>query len=343
MQNLPQSALDENPGKRHPPEAPLKLAVTIDVEEEGLFSGAYASSDVSVSNVAYLELLRSLFSDLGIRPTLLVTYRVAEQRKVWETLHKFSDELKGEIGAHLHHWNTPPFEPLPYRDPVPSELMTVELLTRKFDTLIEALDCMGVVPRSFRMGRYNLGPRMFSVLRNSGIEVDGSIAPMMRFYGGPDHLAAAPDPYFPDPQDPCKPGNCNILEVPVTILSLVPGLGEFLTRINRNASRPVLWISWLIQEIGRLSAQPMHMGLARLKATVKLHRRRGGRVVTLAFHSSELMPGGCPQHKTMADVKVFIRKLERFLAWLRIELEAHSVTLSDLRSSIPHVQKDSES
>src|SRR5208283_2204322 len=108
----------------------MKLAVTIDVEEEGLFLGKYDSADVPVSNVP-------------------------------------------ELG--------------------------------KLD-LLEAFKPIGVTPVSFRMGRFNMGPKMFSILQRTGIRVDSSIAPTQSYYGGPDHRYTPWDPYFPDPSDLCGPG-----------------------------------------------------------------------------------------------------------------------------------------
>jgi len=42
------------------------------------------------------------------------------------------------------------------------------------------------------------------------------------------------------------------------------------------------------------------------------------------------MPGGCPKHRTIADVGRFIARMDRFLSWLRIELGAQPVTISEL-------------
>jgi hypothetical protein len=44
----------------------MKLAVTIDVEEEGLFLGKYDPENVQVSNIPELVRLDPLFSQWGI-------------------------------------------------------------------------------------------------------------------------------------------------------------------------------------------------------------------------------------------------------------------------------------
>lgn len=310
----------------------MKLVVTIDVEEDGLFSGRYDSHDIPANNVSGLGILDPIFRDLGIRPTLLVSYQVACHQLHHELLMQLSEKWEGEIGAHLHTWNTPPFEPSPYAKPVPSELMPRKLLTAKLENLFEAINRMGVDPVSFRMGRFNLGPKMLSILEETRIQVDSSIAPMRRYYGGPAHLSAKTDPYFPNSKNPLSPGKSKILEVPITILPLRPRLGSFLEHISEIFIIPHSWISWFARDLASIPAQPMLTGLGRLKAAVRLHRIRGGNVVTTFFHSSELMPGGCPQHPTEVHVERFLRKLRRFLSWLRSEMNVESLTMSQIRT-----------
>jgi len=313
----------------------MKLAVTIDVEEEGLFNGRYNPHDVPAENVSRLAVLDPLFQDLGIRPTFLVSYQVARNPAHHELLMHLREKWKGEIGAHLHTWNTPPFEPSPYERPVPSELMPQGLLEAKLSNLFEALEKMGVEPVCFRMGRFNMGPKMFSVLEKTQIRIDSSISPMRRYYGGPAHLSAPVDPYFPDPDNPILPGISRILEVPMTILPLIRKLGHLLEHLGNNHILPYPWISWFGKYLGSLPVQPMWTGLRRLMAAVRLHQIRGGHVVTIFFHSSELMPGGCPEHPSEAHVARFVNKLAIFFSWFFRKIDAECLTLSELYDLYP--------
>jgi hypothetical protein len=308
----------------------MKLLVTIDVEEEGLFEGAYPSRNVPVTNVHALAGLDPIFKEWGIRPTLLVSYQVALHLRHRELLLGLREQWSAEIGAHLHPWNTPPLDPLPFPEPVPSELMPVELLESKMKTLFEALDRMGIRPTSFRMGRFNIGPRMFSLLEKTGIQVDSSICPMRRYLGGPDHLDVPADPYFADPIDPRRPGSSTVLEVPLTIVPWLPRLGHFLERIRRRSALPDGWVSWFAAKPGSVPAQPVWVGLKMLQRAVLLHRRRGGDVITIFFHSSELVPGQFPGHPTPDHVDRFLERLRRFFAWLHREITVESFTLSEL-------------
>jgi len=308
----------------------VKLAVTIDVEEEGLFSGRYESRDAAVKNVGELLRLDRIFKAWGIRPTLLITYQAARHGPYHELLMGLKERWRGEIGAHLHPWNTPPLEPLPYPEPVPSECIPSELLSAKLRSLLDSIEAMGTVPVSFRMGRFNMGPRMFTILEESGVRVDSSIAPMHKYYGGPDHLSAPADPYFPDPTNPCAPGASKILEVPMTILPLTRRLGEFLDRIENTGLLPRPWIPWFARNLASLPAQPFWTGPMRLKAAVRLHRARGGKVLSIFFHSSELMAGGSPVSPTNENIEALLAKLNSLLEWLTVEINAESCTLSEL-------------
>lgn len=308
----------------------MKLVVTIDVEEEGLFRNHYAARDVPVRNVGELLRLDPIVREWAIAPTLLVTDPVARHGPHRDLLLRLTRDWGAEIGAHLHPWNTPPLQAAAEPEPVSSERMPRELLAAKLHALLQSIAAMGVTPTAFRMGRYNMGPQLFSLLEGSGIRVDSSIAPMRRSAGGPDHLAAPVDPYFPDPADPTAPGASPILEVPLTIVPITPRLGAVLDRVRQRAPLSDRWIVWTAMHLGSLPAQPTWTGLGRLKAAVRLHRHRGGQVLTIGFHSSELMPGGCPQHPTAAHVDRFLDKLRRFFGWLHREVTVESLTLSAL-------------
>jgi hypothetical protein len=308
----------------------MRLAVTIDVEEEGLFSGSYEAHPPGVRNVAELASCDPLFREWGIRPTLLVSYPVARDGPSAELLAKLRALWDGEIGAHLHHWNTPPFEPLPGPAPAASETIPSELLSAKLRSLVDAISVLGPEPRSFRMGRYNMGPRMFAVLERSGFEVDSSIAPLRAYRAGPDHFAAPCDPYFPDPERPVLPGRSRILEAPLTFVPVLRGMGPILERLRRRVVPLDGWITAFAKYLGALPVQPMWRALPALKAAVLLHARRGGRVLTLSFHSSELLPGAHPRHRTPRDVDRFRDRLDRFFAWLRRERRVESLTLSEI-------------
>jgi len=311
----------------------LKMLVTIDVEEEGLFNNQYNAGNAPVENVTKLSLLDSMFCRLKIHPTLLVSYQVVRRKRHHDFLMGIKNKWDGEIGAHLHHWNTPPIQQLPYAHPIPSKLIPQNLLKAKLESLLDALAVMGVETRSFRMGRFSMGEKMFSLLEQTDIQVDSSIVPTRKEYGGPEYLAAPLDPYFPDPQNLASRGNSSLLEVPVTILPIIPGLNVLFDKMSNAYPISSNAVAWVSQYISSLSVQPMAVGLNRMKTAVKLHRLRGGKTVVIYFHSSELMPGCSPQHPTQKHVEKFLTKIEKFFSWMINDMGALSITLSDLRNS----------
>ncbi|MEW6265469.1 MAG: hypothetical protein AB1641_20525 [Thermodesulfobacteriota bacterium] len=308
----------------------MKLAVTIDVEEEGLFCGRYDSGPAAAENIRRLKLLEPIFQEWCIRPTLLVSYQAARRPADLDFLGALKEKWRAEIGGHLHPWNTPPLAELPDPEPVPSEKMPRELLSAKIDTLFAALKPLTGPPASFRMGRFNFGPKLLGLLEEKGLLVDSSVAPMREYPGGPAHLSAPTDPYFPDAARPLCPGGSRVLEVPVTILPLTPRLGLWLDKLGRGGIPPRRLLTGLGMYLGSLSAQPMGSAFEVMRAAVRRHRRRGGRVVTFYFHSSELVPGASPQVPTRGHVERFVQKIDRFISWLRLEMNAQPLTLAEL-------------
>jgi hypothetical protein len=70
--------------------------------------------------------------------------------------------------------------------------------------------------------------------------------------------------------------------------------------------------------------------LVSLQLAAYLHRHRGGRVLTMYFHSSELKPGASPLCPTEAAVNRFVHKIRTFLSWLVQTGPVEGVTLAAL-------------
>jgi len=307
----------------------MKLVISIDVEEEGLFSGLYSRTPPGVTNVAELSRLAFIPRDFGLPLTLLVTYQVARDPAACRVLAEWRDRYGAEIGAHLHPWNTPPFADLPYPEPVRSEKLPRPLLRDKFASLLSQVrDGLTVTPRSFRMGRFDAGPQVFSLLREFGLEVDSSVAPLTR--KNPDHrfFLAPADPFF---LGDIGPEGKPLLEVPITLVPVVAGTPELIERLAAMV-RPT-WgdrLRSLYRYGGVAGVQPAMYPLVSLQLAAYLHRRRGGRVLTMYFHSSELKPGASRLFPSEAAVSRFVDKIRTFLTWLVQTGLVEGVTLTEL-------------
>lgn len=308
----------------------MKLVISVDVEEEGLFCGHYPRTPPGVANVAELERLAFIPRDFGLPLTLLVTYQVARDPAACLVLAQWRDHYRAEIGVHLHPWNTPPFLELPDPEPVSSERLPRGVLRDKFANLIAQVRAgLKVTPRSFRMGRFDAGPQVWSLLPEFGLQVDSSVAPLT--LKNPDHrgFLAPADPF---PLWDRAPDGSTVLEVPITMVPVVAGTPGLMARLA--AKMPPTWgdgLRGLFPCVGAVGVQPAWYPLVSMQLAAHLHRRRGGRVLTLFFHSSELRPGATRLFPTEASVSRFVKKIHTFLTWLVKTGPVQGVTLADLR------------
>ena len=360
------------------PRNPLLVVVSLDVEEEGLFSGRYAATGCTVRNVAELRRLEPLSRELGFPLTLLCAYSVFGDVGARSVLARLRDEAGAEIGAHLHHWSTPPLtlapassppsfptpsqsprqlsdrsQPLAEADekkdvpagpPLRTHRVPRELLRQRLRTLLDAgRDFQGAPLTSFRMGRWDLKAHLRPLLAEEGILVDSSVCPLRAFGAGqggqgrdsqgPDHFLAPPDPYWIMPSqaggETTQGQHPPLLEVPITHVPLHPalargwyallagkaGLGSHLDNFR-------LW--------GALSPNPVWHHARVMRMATRLHVARGGRVLSLFWHSSEMLPGGSPHIPDAAAATALVEKVRQFLTWLRTTYTVRGVTLSEL-------------
>ncbi len=304
----------------------MNLVFSIDVEEEGLFRGRHPRHADGVSNVAELRRMEPLVGEFGLVPTLLLTHAAAGDPASRALLGQWAARHGADLGAHLHAWNTPPFEEGGETESTDPDLLPDALLKAKIDTLMEAVRAIGGrTPTSFRMGRYHLTPTGARLLVAAGIRVDGSAVPLRTEVGGPD--------WFGSPADPYRMGTDAgpLLEAPLTIVPVWPALARLW---HRTASRlpPGLRPRVLsaFRRFGAAGIQPAWFSLPVMKLAARLHARRGGRVLHMHLHSSELMPGATPAFRTEADVDRLVARIRDFVAWVRRELRVEPVPLSGL-------------
>jgi hypothetical protein len=84
------------------------------------------------------------------------------------------------------------------------------------------------------------------------------------------------------------------------------------------------------RHIGVAGIHPAWFPLQSMKLAVRLHRARGGKVLNMFLHSSELKPGATPSFRTERAVNSLVEKIRRFLKWLVSTGPVEGVTLSEL-------------
>ena len=314
---------------------PLYLVVSLDVEEEGLFGGRYARRGFSTRNTTSLNTLEP-FCSMGIRPTLFCAHSVLADPASCESLAMLRDRHHAEIGAHLHHWNTPPLtldgsdNTLPdTADRVPAAAVSDTLFSAKLATLMEAGRALQGQPMtSFRMGRWDLHRSHWPLLAAAGILCDASVRPLHSAASamlGPDHFDAPGNPYW------VATGQSKIFEVPLTVTPLLPQLPGLLRALPATlaARARASFKTW-----GALALLPVYHPLWAMCAVTRLYTARGGRVLSLTWHSSEMMPGCTPHLPDAAAVKNFTGKVANWLNWLHRHYSVRCLTMDELRREL---------
>lgn len=320
----------------------LYLAVSLDVEEEGLFGGQYARRGCSTTNTACLTRLAPL-CERGVRPTLFCAHSVLADAASRRDLAAVRDRHGAEIGAHLHHWNTPPLTlDGPEADAalgdsaprVPAAAVPDPLMAAKLAGLMAAgRDFQSAPLTSFRMGRWDLHRNHWPLLAEAGILVDASVRPLhcgATPLAGPDHFGAPRNPYW------ISTPKGRIFEVPLSVTPLLPCLPGLLGRVAPGL-RPG-FKNW-----GALCLLPVYHPLWAMQAITRLFAARGGRVLSLTWHSSEMMPGGAPHLPDAAAVDRLMSKILAWTDWLMTRWNVRCLTMEQMRETLGPDAPDSSS
>jgi len=309
------------------------LAVTIDTEADNQWSPA-GRRHLLFQNIRALPRLEALFEKYGIRPTYLLTHDVASDS---ESAHYFRRLLKTgrcEVGAHFHPWTTPPVVEREIEEGTYPHHLPEEYHYEKMLHLTQTIEGnIGVRPVSFRAGRWGFNGHSVRLLEKLGYQTDSSVTPFYSWEkdGGPAFVDAPLHPYFPDDEDVCREGNSALLEVPVTI-GLSGVLTYFPEGMLRNLRRHRSLSEFLVRFklLGTLWLRPSYTSA---KGMMRLSRRvldEGGKVLTMMFHSSEIVTGGSPHHPNEAALSYFFDQLEEILSYLIRERHLKSCTLSEV-------------
>ncbi|MDR2055085.1 MAG: glycosyl transferase family 1 [Desulfovibrio sp.] len=311
----------------------VRLAVSLDAEEEGLFAGRYAHRDPPVANTACLARLAPLMA-LPLRLTLFCAYSVFDNPRARADLGAFLDKFRDgvEIGAHLHHWNTPPLpvDPPAFAADVSTAGIPENVLAAKLANLLAAAgDFCGERPASFRMGRWDIRRTHWPLLARAGIACDASVRPLHGPLRGPDHFAAPAGPYR------IPAAGTSIFEVPLTVTPLFRFLPRLLERLPARApGNPALLARATLNKWGALALLPVHHPLWLMQHVTRLFVARGGTVLSLTWHSSEMMPGGAPRMSDAAAVDGLLHKIYRYIQWVYKNFSARACTMRELAAEM---------
>src|SRR5262249_39496008 len=213
------------------------LCVSIDTEcDKGPAWRSRRPMSFAGVHVGIVERLQPLFASYGAKPTYLVSPEVLRDEQCTETLKKVGS---CELGAHLHGEYAEPgaWEPEITRDFQRDYDADIERrkLTYLADQFIKAFEHQ---PVSFRAGRFGIGPRTIGFLERLGYHVESSVTPHVDWSSsgapGLSFEGAPTQPYRPSRDDPTRPGDSTLLQIPITIrrrlVNGLPGIGRLLER-----------------------------------------------------------------------------------------------------------------
>lgn len=291
------------------------LLITIDTEGDRLWS---RPTTVETRNAEYLPRFQSLCERYGFKPTYLTNYEMAQCPAFQEFAADVIRRSTGEVGMHLHAWNSPPLHELtgsdmhhqPFLVEYPYQAM--EDKVRFMTDLLE--ERFGRKMVSHRAGRWVLNSDYVRLLCRLGYEVDCSVTPTVSWRrhkgspagsGGIDYTGFPDVAYFMDLDEPRNVGAGPLLQLPMTVGFRYPA-PAFLRR-SPIANLPALR-SWLGS---RDWFRPRNGNLPEMRRLLERARATGSPYIEFMLHSSEFMPGGSPTFPDAESVENLYALLEQ--------------------------------
>ena len=311
------------------------LLVGIDTEGDNQWD-LHAREHQRFENIYALPKLHALFQRHGVRPTYVATWPVATDERSQEVLRYLLLRGDCEIGAHHHAWETPPCTPEDIqRHPYAASLPIAQFEAQLAELTAAITRAVGERPVSYRSGRFGFDPRHVAALEREGYLVESSVAPL--FYeehkGGPDFVEAPLRAYFLAYDSAVRSGSSRVLEVPCSAAldrDVPAALAHAYARAPWNyTTRRVLrklglaQVEWL---------RPSYTSAERMCSLARRLANRGVPVLNMLFHSSEAIVGGSPYNRTESELRSFLDRLDRFLAFAVGELGARPATFREFHA-----------
>lgn len=293
--------------------------ITIDTEGDNLWEN---HNLISTKNTHYLPRFQALCEKYAFKPVYLTNYEMAVDDDYVAFARDVIARGTGEVGMHLHAWNSPPLDPLtdddwrykPYLIEYPAGLIRskVEFMTR----LLE--DTFQTKMLSHRAGRWAFNEYYAALLIEFGYAVDCSVTPKVNWQfspgnpegkGGTNYRDFPSHAYFMDEKNIARAGTSSLLEVPMTIQYKHSGLMNSLKsgydRLRGKRRSPS--VNWL---------RPSGGNVENMKRVVRQSLDEGHDYVEFMLHSSEFMPGGSPTFATEQHIERLYQDLEQLFSWL---------------------------
>jgi hypothetical protein len=288
--------------------------ITMDTEGDNLWS---KPASPTTENSKFLPRFQALCERHGLKPTWLTNWEMANCPVFCEFGRDVQRRGAGEIGMHLHGWDTPPLVPLtsndskyhPYLFEFPEELMREKI--RNMTGLLEERFETKMV--SHRAGRWGFTTRYAQLLAEFGYRIDCSVTPNVSWAsvggdpkrsGGCDFTHYPSVPYFMDLDDIRREGDSKLLQAPMSVVrkyGFAQPIEDYVPLVRRYVGRVFPAVVWM---------RPTGRNLRFLLEMLGQARQERWPYVEFMLHSSELMPGGSPTFQNAASIEKLYEDLE---------------------------------
>lgn len=303
------------------------LLVVVDTEEEFDWSKPFDRAHTGVTHMRAIGAFQSLCDEFGVKPVYVIDFPIAMQRDAFEPLRAIHALGRSEIGAHLHPWVSPPFdEVVDARNSYPGNLPR-ELERAKLAELVRAIETnLGVMPRSYKAGRYGFGPNTAGILAELGFECDLSFEPAFNLTGdgGPDYTRFPAEPSWIDERK-------KLLSIPTTgaFVGWAASPGSYQLGQSLRALR-VPGILSRLHVVEQLLLSPEGYSFEDNVRITRALLARGLRTFTFALHSPSIAAGHTPYVKTEQDREKLFTSIRRYLEFFLGELRGVNLTAGGL-------------
>ncbi|EMG6082884.1 deacetylase [Proteus mirabilis] len=297
--------------------------ITLDTEGDNLWENEH---NITTQNTHFLPRFQQLCERFQFKPVWLTNYEMAIDEAYIEFAQDVIARNTGEIGMHLHAWNSPPIVALtdndlhyqPYLIEYPKSQMRdkiafmTDLLENKLQTKM----------LSHRAGRWAFNETYAQLLIEFGYQVDCSVTPKVdwRFTkgdpaqsGGTDYSNFPSHAYFMDVNDISKAGDSTLLEVPMSIqYKHSPFMNKIKQGYDKLRGK---------QRSPSVNLRPKGGNAQQMIEVAQKSLAQGHSHIEFMLHSSEFMPGGSPTFRTEQDIDGLYNDLETLFNFLQDKVQ----------------------
>ena len=267
---------------------------------------------IKTNNARYLMRFQDLCNKYGFKPVWLTNYEMIMDQEYVDFITKVVKSGNGELGMHLHAWNSPPeYELEAFQDGAPYLIeYPPNIIEKKVSYLTNLIySKTGIVPVSHRAGRWAMNDAYFNAIANNGYLIDCSVTPHINWsssFGqtkgacGSDYSNCSEQPFYVD-----NVNQSALLEMPVTIRKSKKFILPDKINVD-NCIRSILnvlkgQLLWLRPELGNVN---------KMCSLIEEVNKSESDYIMFMLHSSELMPGGSPRFPNKESIEQLYKELE---------------------------------